>query len=100
MVRDAIEKGIDELCFTDHVDYGIKKDWDEPGETVCRVGGCMSDTRLILLFSLFTRWRIRNSGIRIFREEEASRSTTSGIIRNCYIWSSTITITAFWAMWI
>ena len=39
VVRDAIEKGIDELCFTDHVDYGIKKDWDEPGETVCRVGG-------------------------------------------------------------
>ena len=26
-VKDAIECGIHELCFTDHVDYGIKKDW-------------------------------------------------------------------------
>ncbi|MEI3186628.1 MAG: PHP domain-containing protein [Lachnospiraceae bacterium] len=31
VVRDAIKKGIDELCFTDHVDYGIKKDWDKRG---------------------------------------------------------------------
>lgn len=29
VVRDAIAKGINEICFTDHVDYGIKKDWDE-----------------------------------------------------------------------
>lgn len=28
VVRDAIQMGIDELCFTDHVDYGIKEDWD------------------------------------------------------------------------
>lgn len=26
---DAIGKGIEELCFTDHVDYGVKWDWDE-----------------------------------------------------------------------
>ena len=32
VIKDAIKKGFDELCFTDHVDYGIKKDWDEPGE--------------------------------------------------------------------
>ena len=25
----AIELGLDEICFTDHVDYGIKKDWEE-----------------------------------------------------------------------
>ena len=30
VIKDAITKGFDELCFTDHVDYGIKKDWDEP----------------------------------------------------------------------
>ena len=29
VVQDAIARGIDELCFTDHVDYGIKYDWDE-----------------------------------------------------------------------
>lgn len=28
VVRDAIAKGMDEICFTDHVDYGIKEDWD------------------------------------------------------------------------
>lgn len=28
-VLDAIKLGIKEICFTDHVDYGVKKDWDE-----------------------------------------------------------------------
>ncbi len=28
-IKDAIEKGIEEICITDHVDYGIKKDWEE-----------------------------------------------------------------------
>ena len=28
VVQDAIRLGLDELCFTDHVDYGIKDDWD------------------------------------------------------------------------
>lgn len=36
VVRDAIAMGLEELCFTDHVDYGIKKDWDEPGEMLYR----------------------------------------------------------------
>lgn len=30
LVRDAIQLGLSELCFTDHVDYGVKKDWDNP----------------------------------------------------------------------
>lgn len=25
----AIDLGLDEICFTDHVDYGIKHDWDD-----------------------------------------------------------------------
>ena len=29
VARDAIAMGMEEICFTDHVDYGIKKDWDE-----------------------------------------------------------------------
>ena len=29
-IERAIALGLDELCFTDHVDYGIKKDADEP----------------------------------------------------------------------
>jgi histidinol-phosphatase (PHP family) len=32
VVRDAITFSLDGICFTDHVDYGVKKDWDEPGE--------------------------------------------------------------------
>ncbi len=30
VINDVIAKGLDEICFTDHVDYGIKKDWDDP----------------------------------------------------------------------
>lgn len=26
----AVELGLDELCFTDHVDYGVRPDWGEP----------------------------------------------------------------------
>ncbi len=39
VIKDAIEQGLEEICFTEHVDYGIKKDWDEPGEMVYRAGG-------------------------------------------------------------
>lgn len=28
VVKDAIELGLEEICFTDHVDYGVKVDWD------------------------------------------------------------------------
>ena len=28
IIETAINKGIDEICFTDHVDYGIKPDKD------------------------------------------------------------------------
>lgn len=28
VIKDAIKIGIKEICFTDHVDYGIKLDWD------------------------------------------------------------------------
>lgn len=28
VIRDAIAMQMDEICFTDHVDYGIKGDWD------------------------------------------------------------------------
>lgn len=38
VVKDAIKKGIDEICFTDHVDYGIKDDWDSGKEIMYRDG--------------------------------------------------------------
>ncbi len=32
VIRDAIRMGMDEICITDHVDYGIKEDWDSGKE--------------------------------------------------------------------
>ena len=28
VITDAIRLGLEEICFTDHVDYGVKYDWD------------------------------------------------------------------------
>lgn len=28
VIKDAIRLKLDEICITDHVDYGIKRDWD------------------------------------------------------------------------
>ncbi len=39
VVRDAIDMGMQEICFTDHVDYGIKRDWDDPEGVIYRAGG-------------------------------------------------------------
>ncbi len=39
VIKDAITMRLDEICFTDHVDYGVKKDWDEPGGMIYRKGG-------------------------------------------------------------
>ena len=39
VVRDAIRLGLDEICFTDHVDYGVKRDWDDPQGILYRPGG-------------------------------------------------------------
>lgn len=36
VVKDAIAMKMDEICFTDHVDYGIKNDWDEGIEIMYR----------------------------------------------------------------
>lgn len=33
VVKDAVQLGMDEICFTDHVDYGAKVDWDS-GEKI------------------------------------------------------------------
>lgn len=41
VVKDAIARGLDELCFTDHVDYGVKVDWDSGEEIVTRRGNLM-----------------------------------------------------------
>lgn len=33
-IQRAMELGMDEICFTDHVDYGVKPDWDEWDEPI------------------------------------------------------------------
>ena len=38
VVRDAIGLGLDEICITDHVDYGVKNDWDSGKEIPYRGG--------------------------------------------------------------
>ncbi len=39
VVLDALALGLKELCFTDHIDYGIKRDWDDPRGMQYRRGG-------------------------------------------------------------
>lgn len=67
VIKDSIKMDLDEICFTDHVDYGIKKDWDEPGEMIYRKGG----------------------------PGEPRKNIMNAIMRICYILFRTITITAF-----
>lgn len=38
VVRDALRMGLQEICFTDHVDYGVKEDWDSGKEISYRNG--------------------------------------------------------------
>jgi histidinol-phosphatase (PHP family) len=39
VISDAIQMGMNEICFTDHVDYGIKRDYDDPRGIEYRSGG-------------------------------------------------------------
>ncbi|CAD5898878.1 Histidinol phosphatase [Carnobacterium maltaromaticum] len=36
VVKDAIQLGLEEICFTDHVDYGVKPDWQP--EDIFQIG--------------------------------------------------------------
>ena len=38
VVKDAIALHMDEICITDHVDYGVKDDWDSGREILYRNG--------------------------------------------------------------
>lgn len=33
LVKDAVSMGLSEICFTDHVDYGVKEDWPDGPDT-------------------------------------------------------------------
>ena len=47
-IERGIALGLDEMCFTDHVDYGIKSDWDEPAPLGWRGGDGIGTSRTSL----------------------------------------------------
>lgn len=87
VVKDAITLGLDEICITDHVDYGVKADWD-------------SGIPLTSSSCLSIRRRTRNSGPRIFRQDEHNRNIMSGTMANCCGPFGHTKITAYSATWI
>ncbi len=38
VIQDSINMGMDEICITDHVDYGIKNDYEDEVPTIFRYG--------------------------------------------------------------
>ncbi|MDO4467242.1 MAG: histidinol-phosphatase HisJ family protein [Bacillota bacterium] len=56
VILDAIEKGIEELCFTDHVDYGIKRDWAW-GDIQYRHGEPIANVDYPAFFEKFNRMK-------------------------------------------
>lgn len=43
VVRDAVALGLEEICITDHVDYGVKVDWDSGEEIRWRRGNPLAN---------------------------------------------------------
>ena len=44
-IQQAISLGLNEICFTDHVDYGIKRDWNDPRGVEWRGGDGISSSK-------------------------------------------------------
>ncbi|MDO4650188.1 MAG: histidinol-phosphatase HisJ family protein [Eubacteriales bacterium] len=64
VVIDAIQKGITDLCFTDHVDYGIKRDWDDAKGMIYRKGGFGEPDRIPLANVDYPRYVERIKALR------------------------------------
>lgn len=60
-VERGIELGLDEMCFTDHVDYGVKKDWDE-GDIQYRHGDPLANVDYPKYFEKLERMRKQYGG--------------------------------------
>ena len=67
-IERAIALGMDEICFTDHVDYGVKKDWDEPGEVAWRSGEPLANVNYPRYFEKLAEMRRRYDGIITVRQ--------------------------------
>lgn len=70
VVQDAIALGLDEICVTDHVDYGIKRDWDDPAGILYCKGGPGEPESLPLVNVDYPRYEQR---IRELQERYAGR---------------------------
>lgn len=61
VVADAIRLNLDELCITDHVDYGILNDWDDPApKPISEVGKPRSNVHYEEYFPLLEELAERN----------------------------------------
>ncbi len=64
VVKDAISFGLDEICFTDHVDYGVKRDWDDPRGMTYRRGGAGEPERMALANVDYPRYATEITALR------------------------------------
>ena len=64
VVKDAISFGLDEICFTDHVDYGVKRDWDDPRGMIYRRGGAGEPERMALANVDYPRYATEIAALR------------------------------------
>lgn len=55
LIEDAIDLGVDEICLTDHVDYGVKHDWDEGVEIQYRHGEPLANADYPKLYDEYLR---------------------------------------------
>lgn len=62
VIKDAIRMGMDEICFTDHVDYGIKVDWDSGREILYRDGEPMANVDYPAYVEQIERMRVKYQG--------------------------------------
>ncbi|MCD8023312.1 MAG: histidinol-phosphatase HisJ family protein [Lachnospiraceae bacterium] len=72
IVEDALEMGMNELCFTDHVDYGVKRDLDDPKGILYREGGAGEPERMPLANVNYPRYMKK---IRMLQEQYKKRLT-------------------------
>lgn len=62
VIKDAIKMGMDEICITDHVDYGVKEDWDCGKEIVYRNGEPLANVDYPRYMDAISRMKKRYGG--------------------------------------
>ncbi|MCC8075823.1 MAG: histidinol-phosphatase HisJ family protein [Clostridiales bacterium] len=72
IVEEALKMGMNELCFTDHVDYGVKRDWDDPRGILYRKDGAGEPTNIALANVDYPRYVEK---IRMLQERYQDRLT-------------------------